>query len=188
MCFRQPRIPADQDALSRLGTVMYDEGRSRVFHPHPPRCANIFNRLVVFMVPRDCAWQGPRTVCRGTGWRGCGDTSARGSTPIGRFAYSAHHVPPCAPCFLTWWYQRSWGRRVRVGATAYNTPSGEAFFFYRFDVCTPLLTFEGLPFSARRLVSDSEVKAFDDMMQEAAKKHLGLDVSLAGMSAPLIRS
>lgn len=28
-----------------------------------------------------------------------------------------------------------------------------------------------------RLMSDSEVKAFDDMMQEAAKKHLGLDVS-----------
>lgn len=77
---------------------------------------------------------------------------------------------------------------MRVGATAYNTPSGEGLFFYRFDVCTPLLTFEGLTFSARRLVSDSEVKAFDDMMQEAAKKHLGLDVSLAGMPAPLIRS
>lgn len=30
---------------------------------------------------------------------------------------------------------------------------------------------------SRRLMSDSEVKAFDDMMQEAAKKYLGLDVS-----------
>lgn len=30
---------------------------------------------------------------------------------------------------------------------------------------------------SHRLMSDSEVKAFDDMMQEAAKKHLGLDVS-----------
>lgn len=34
-------------------------------------------------------------------------------------------------------------------------------------------------YARRRLVSDSEVKAFDDMMQEAAKKHLGLDVSLS---------
>lgn len=28
-----------------------------------------------------------------------------------------------------------------------------------------------------RLMSDVEVKAFDDIMQDAAKKHLGLDVS-----------
>lgn len=28
-----------------------------------------------------------------------------------------------------------------------------------------------------RLMSDVEVKAFDDIMQDATKKHLGLDVS-----------
>lgn len=32
-------------------------------------------------------------------------------------------------------------------------------------------------FSSGRLMSDVEVKAFDDIMQDAAKKHLGLDVS-----------
>eukprot|EP00752_Nemacystus_decipiens_P011484 g10196.t1 len=65
--------------------------------------------------------------------------------------------------------QRSWGQGGRDGVTDCDTGA------LRKEVG---LTAEGFvrgSLYSRRLVSDSEVKAFDDMMQEAAKKHLGLD-------------
>lgn len=46
-----------------------------------------------------------------------------------------------------------------------------------------LTLLSGPALSLHRLVSGSEVKAFDEMMQEAAKKHLGLDVSFCTLSA-----
>ncbi len=40
--------------------------RSRVLHPRSPICLHLFV-LVMFTVPRGCAWQDPKPACLGTG-------------------------------------------------------------------------------------------------------------------------